>query len=198
MKEITLWVDGMKMTYSEEELVAILEEHLIVTQKKRGKYFDVIPSSIDRSLFQEKRTYKYQEGTRQIILEAFDEVDKHPEKYAKPFKFIIPKKTWSCKTVGELKKLAEKLGDRIANWVEWALFLAQRISNGETWVDICNKPDTEKNYLLIKGKNGSCKVVGGSLYDGENRAASNMRIEDFLDYFPITLTVPAVVARKDS
>ncbi len=184
--KITLQVNGREMTFSEEELIAILEEHFgdktskteaqttkgVQTEDKKtkptktqakGKYFDVIPSSIDRSLFQEKREDKEQEWTRQFILEAFDEVDKHPEEYAKPFKVMVPKKTWESTDLQDLYKLARKLGDHVANWVELALVWAQRISNGDIWediIDLRNKLDTEKVcYILFKWKDGTSRIA---------------------------------------
>lgn len=214
--KITLQVNGREMTLSEEELIAILEKHFSdktnktevqttkgvqtedkTTQaaKKRatGKRFDVIPKLIDRSLFQEKREDLQQEWTREIILEAFDVVDRHPEKYAKSFTVMIPKKTWESKTVGELKSLAKKMGDHIANWVEWALSLAQRISNGETWEAICNDPDTEEWYRLIVWKNGCCRLVGGSVNYSYFILAWVVGFGDCFDCDSLNNSVPLVV-----
>lgn len=195
--KITLQVNGREMTFSEEELAAILEEHFSQTQptepKVKGKYFNVIPNSIDRSLFQEKRANAQQEWTRQIIEEAFDEVDKYPEKYAKAFKVMIPEKMWSFKTVRELKKLAKNLGNHIANWVEQALVWAQRISNGETWEAICNDPDTEKWYRLVEWKNGYYRLVGGSVNGLVVHPASYVRLDACNGCDSIIDAVPAVV-----
>lgn len=216
--EITLQVNGRKMTFSEEELTAILEEHFgdktsktedettkgVQTQiedeetkptktKAKGKCFDVIPSSIDRSLFQEKRANAQQEWTRQIIEEAFDEVDKYPEEYAKAFKVMIPEKMWSFTTIRELKKLAKNLGGHIANWVEQALVWAQRISNGETWEAVCNDPDTEKWYRLVEWKNASYRLVGGSVNDSVVHPASYVRLDACNGCDSIIDTVPLVV-----
>lgn len=219
--KITLQVKGREMTFSEEELIAILEEHFgdktskteaqttkgVQTENKeteptktksKGKYFDVIPMSIDRSLFQEKREDKEQEWTRQIILEAFDEVDKHPEEYAKPFKVMIPEKTWIYKTIGDLKKLAKKLGDHIANWVEQALAWAQRISNGETWKAVCNDPDTEKCHRLVVWQNGDYKLVGGSVNDLIAHPASYVSCYACSGCNFAINTVPAVVCYEEN
>ena len=138
----------------------------------KGKDFVVILSSIDKSLFQEKRANAQQEWTRQIIEEAFDEVDQYPEEYVKAFKVMIPEKMWSFTTIRELKKVAKNLGGHIANWVEQALVWAQRISNGETWEAVCNDPDTEKWYRLVEWKNASYRLVGGSVNDSVVHSAS--------------------------
>lgn len=209
--KITLQVNGREMTFSEEELIAILNEHFsereteeqttkcVQTEDKTtqvaktDKYFDVTPSSINRNLFQEEREDVQQEWPRQIILEAFDEFDRHPEKYAKSFKVMIPKKTWSSKTVEELKSLAKKLGDHNANWVEQALVWAQRISNGETWEALCNEPDTEAWYRLIVWKNGYPRLVGGSVNNSNYNSASGVYNIDYDGGSFLFDTVPLVV-----
>lgn len=221
MKEITLQVNGREMTFSEEELVAILEEHFgdktskteaqttkgVQTEDKKtkptktqakGKYFDVIPSSIDVSLFKKNRNDEHQEWVRQIIRLAFSEVKKHPEKYAKPFKVMIPEKMWITKTVKELKELAKKLGDHIANWVEWALSLAQRISNGETWEAVCNDPDTEKWYRLIVWKNDLYRRIGGSVNRHNKYSASKVLINDYDDDDTVDDAVPVIVCYEEN
>lgn len=177
---------------SEEAITAILKEHFddetskteeettkgVQTENKetkptktiaKGKYFDVIPSSIDRSLFQEKRENKQQEWTRQFILEAFDKVYSYPKKYAKPFKLMIPElmipeKIWVRTDLQELLGLDRKLGDHIADWVELALVWAQRISNGDTWEDLCNnnKLDTRICSRLFKWMDGFYRLVAGT------------------------------------
>ena len=170
---ITLPVNGRKMTFSAEELIVILEQHFenkeleakkveVVQKPTEGEWFMVDPNSINQNLFQKKRNDSRQEKTRKIILEAFIEVKNNPKKYAKPFKIMMPKKTWLNKEIKELIELAEKDGNHIADWVEQALEWAQRISNGESWEAICNNPDTAKWYRLVIWKNGKYKIVGGS------------------------------------
>lgn len=134
----------------------------------------------------------------QSILWAFDRVDEHPEKYAKPFKTSIPEKTWSAtKTVGELKSLAKKLGDHIANWVEQALEWAQRIFNGETWKAVCNDPDTEKWYRMVVWKNGDCRLVGGSVNCSDNIPVSGVYCISYRDDDIIYYAVPLVVSYEE-
>ena len=205
---ITLVVDGEEKTFSEEELASIVKKHLaqnkvaISSEEKpierpmhptEGVPFEVNPF-IDRNLFQEKREDRRQEWTRQLILEAFAMVDENPKKYGKPFKTLMPEKTWqSWKKVGELIDIAYKLGNHEADWVEQALEWAQRIFNGETWEDICNNPDTANWYRLVKWKNGYYRLVGGSRGPNIVTPASHVISNDFGSSFGILYTVPLVV-----
>lgn len=127
----------------------------------QGKWFEVNPLAIDQELFEWEREDKSQEITRQYILDAFVEVLNNP-KYAKPFKTMFPEKTWTTKRTKELRELASKMGNHNADWVEQALEWAQRIHNGESWEDICNKPDTAKWFRVIVWKDGFMRFVGGS------------------------------------
>lgn len=214
---ITLPINGREMTFSREELIAIIEEHFreetaktakaevrakptkvkatdfeVAQAPTEGKCFEVNPMEIDRSLFQEKRSDSQQEHTRQYILEAFDEVDKHPERYAKSFKTLRPKKTWDgYKTVRELKQYAKKLGGHHGNKTEKALEWAQRLNNGEAWEAICNDPDTAEWYELVDWKNGYSKVVGGSR--NYNYPATYVSNFNYHSYDRIKATLPFVV-----
>lgn len=189
MRTITLQVSGRTRTFSEEELVDIVEEyeaivallgeHQATTQKKEeyaktthtkitdvqtpteGKWFEVRPAEIEQRLFSKQKSDQRQERTRQLILEAFAEM-KNNSKYARPFKTLIPEKTWDVEYVSKLRAIACHLGDHMADWVEQALKWAQRIANGETWKAVCNAPDTANWYRLIEWKNGYARLVGGS------------------------------------
>ena len=212
--QITLNVNGKEMTFSEEELITVLEKHFNQTTTEQqetniqketpkpirgpeeGVPFEVNPSGIDRSLFQKEREDKWQEMIRQHILEAFAKMDENPGKYGKPFKTLIPAKTWEWKTVGELRKHAAKLGDHMANWVEQFLEWAQRIQNGETWEAICNKADTANWYRLIEWKNGYARIVGGSRKDFRSNPASDVDLYNFDSSCEIVCTVPLVVLYK--
>ena len=205
--QITLDVGGVEMTFSQEELAAILKEHFSgatteqevakpILRPMEGVPFVVDPSGIDRSLFQKKRKDRRQEETRQHILEAFAKMDENPGKYDKPFKTLMPAKTWDWKTVDDLKKLAANLGDHNANWVEQFLEWAQRIQNGETWEAICNKADTANWYRLIEWKNGYARVVGGSRLNYNNYPASAVNICNFYSDIIFDITVPLVVLYK--
>ena len=203
--EITLSVNGKEMTFSEKELISILKEHFKSEESKvnehalevaqrptEGKLFKVDPLSIDQELFKKKRRDSRQEATRQYILEAFEEVKKN-SKYAKPFKTLMPEKTWNSKTVSELKELASSLGDHNADWVEQALEWAQRIANGEAWEEICNKRDTANWYRLVVWKNGYARLVGGSRYDHDFAPACDVSNLNYNDSYNFNYTVPLVV-----
>ena len=165
--KVTLQVNGREMTFSEQELVAIVEEHFsrkdtekvtttkAVQKPTEGKWFDVRPQDINQELFQKQREDKKQEKTRKIILEAFAEVKKDPERYGKSFKTMIPKKEWSS-------NIGYKVEGQNANWIEQGLEWAQRIVNGESWEAICNNADTADWYRLVVGKHGCLKFIGGS------------------------------------
>ena len=196
--KVTLQVNGRKMTFSEVESISILEDDfesktLEVAQKPtEGKWFKVNPLAIDENLFKKKRSDSKQEKTRQLILEAFEEMKKD-SKYAKPFKTMVPEKTWTSKTVSELKEMAKELGDHNADWVEQALEWAQRIANGETWKSICNDPDTANCYRIVVWKNGYCRLVGGSRKDDDSNPASDVGWNDYDDSGNYDSTVPLVV-----
>ena len=133
-----------------------------VEKTTERKWFNVNPLDIDSSLFTQKREDEKQEATRILILEALGEVRRQPNRYAKPFKTMIPKKTWTTKNGSELIKLSKQLGHHMANWVEQALEWAQRIQNGESWITLCNEPDTAKCYRLVIWKDGYGREIGGS------------------------------------
>lgn len=201
---ITLPVNGRKMTFSAEELIVILEQHFenkeleakkveVVQKPTEGEWFMVDPNSINQNLFQKKRNDSRQEKTRKIILEAFIEVKNNPKKYAKPFKIMMPKKTWLNKEIKELIELAEKDGNHIADWVEQALEWAQRISNGESWEAICNNPDTAKWYRLVIWKNGKYKIVGGSSERHSNHSASDIDTNVLYSVDRLDSIIPSIV-----
>lgn len=207
--KIILQIGGREITFSEEQLTAIVESYFtkedmkqeVKTQQatntpKEGQWFEVNPQSIDQTRFQSKREDEKQEKTRLLILEAFSQLNNNPEKYSRTFETMMPKKDWSSKTVKELKEMAEKLGDHNANWVEQALEWAQRICNGESWENVCNNEDTASWYRLIVWKNEEARVVGGSCKYDKNHPASDV---DHHNYFPndgVSITVPLVVRYK--
>lgn len=87
--KVTLQVNGRKMTFEEEELIAIVEKHLSsettkqttkVSQKPtEDAWFEVEPQAIDQKLFEKKRKDSRQEATRLFILEAFAEMKDNDE-----------------------------------------------------------------------------------------------------------------------
>jgi len=204
--KITLEVSGRAMTFSESELIEILEnhfanqketdeqkEHKTMQKPTEGKCFEVNPKAINQKLFSEKRKDSRQEETRQIILEAFIKLSEEPEKYGRSFKTMIPEKTWLSKNVEELKEIANNLGDHMADWVEQALEWAQRIANRDTWEAVCNEADTENLYRLVIWKNGYTRLVGGArkLYDSS--PASCVCDNDYNSDYRFYDSVPLVV-----
>lgn len=203
--KVTLQVNGREMTFSEQELIAIVEKHLsgefsqqttpvkVAQKPTEDEWFEIKPQAIDKKIFKKKRKDNRQEATRQLIIEAFAEVNGNPEKYGKNFKTMMPKKTWSSETVAHLKEMASKLGDHNADWVEQALEWAQRIANGESWESICNIADTANWYRLVVWKNGYARLVGGSVYSKYCLPASDVDVYGYLINSSLNDTVPLVV-----
>lgn len=160
------------------------------------QWFEVNPQTINQSLFKKERKDERQERTRKLILEAFAEVKSSPEKYGRKFKTMMPKKTWTSKTVAELKQLACEFGNHNADWVEQALEWAQRICNGESWEAVCNKADTANCYRLVVWKNGYARLVGGSRNYNVLNPASDVFDYDYGSFNCIYDTVPLVVLKK--
>lgn len=195
MRNVTLKVNGRKMTFSEKEISSILEEHFSRQKPTEGEWFEVKPQDINQKLFRRKRKNEEQERVRKIIIEAFVEMKENPEEYGRSFKTMMPEKTWDSKTVFELKKMACQLGDHNANWVEQALEWAQRIANGESWEAICDDVDTANWYRLVVWKYGYTRRVGGSSVDSEYifYTASCVHDNNLDDYDHPYNTVPLVV-----
>lgn len=201
--KITLQVKGREMTFSEQELIAIVEKHLsnetiqqvttakVAQKPTEGEWFEVKPLTIDQGLFQKERKDTKQEATRLFILEAFLVMENDPKRYGRNFKTMIPKKTWKSKNGQNQKKMAMELGDHNADWVEQTLEWAQRIANGESWESICNDPDTAKWYRSIIWKDGYTKLIGGSVRSGNHYPASNVYNQDYRDllYHAVPLVV---------
>lgn len=193
--KVTLQVNGRKTDFSEQELTDIVEKHFSKMPPREGVWFEVKPLTIDQSFFVEKRTFAGQEEIRQLILEAFREVEKRPEKYGRNFKTMMPKKDWESATIAELKEIASDLGDHMAIWVEQALEWAQRIANGESWMSVCNGYDTADWYRAVEWKNRcGIRLVGGSAGSGNRRSATNFTTKDRVGSDKIRNTVPLVVA----
>ena len=203
--KITLPIHGRERTFSEKELIAILEKYFsneateqattakVAQVPTEDQWFEVNPQTINQSLFKKKRKDERQERTRKLILEAFAEVKSSPEKYGRKFKTMMPKKTWTSKTVAELKQLACEFGNHNADWVEQALEWAQRICNGESWEAVCNNADTANWYRLVVWKNGYARIVGGSRHDDNYFPASDDLSDDYFSFNSFDNTVPLVV-----
>lgn len=116
---------------------------------KLYKRFDIDPMNIDRDIFKKVRgTSENSEWVRQTILDAFEEMDNNPKKYAKPFKTMNmvyedyskpidynkpreEREEEKKKTIEELIAIANVLAD-MADWVhlslEWAHIIANNIN----------------------------------------------------------------------
>lgn len=202
---ITLTLEGREMIFQEKELVAILNEYFKIKKAQspiENTYFEVNPNSINLDLFKTVRSDSAQEITRRIILDAFEEVKKYPQKYGSPFKTMIPNLddcqdvSSICRpTVDDLIEKSKKMGGHIASWVEQALEWAQRLENGESWKNICNDPDETKWYRLVIWKDGYARRVGGASFIAYEHAAS--RLLDYRLYRGdhVSYTVPLLVLK---
>lgn len=171
VQEITLLINGQERKFTEAELAYIVEKYFakkaqriyeIATKPIKNMAFQVVPSKINRDLFEEEREERQQERTRRKIVEALEEVDKNPKRYARPFRTIRPNECEVTVTINDLRNEANEIGDHLANWVEQALEWAQRITNGETWEQLCNDSDLSECYRLIEWKDGRTRLIGGS------------------------------------
>ena len=195
--KITLRVDGQEITISEKKLKVILHEHLSQFSKvpTEGKWFLVDPMNIDQKLFQEKRQDSSQEKVRLKIISAFEKVKEEPEKYGRKFKTMKPRRTQELKDIEQFEEFAQAIGDHIADDVEQVLEWAQRISNGEDWKEICNKPDTSDWHRLIRTFCGSSNFVGGSRERNDSSPAAFMFGGHPYHFNPYS--VPLIVAYVD-
>ena len=203
--KVTLPIHGREKTFSEQEIIAILEKHFsndatksettanVAKVPTEDRWFEVNLQDINQSLFEKEKKDGRQEKTRKLILEAFAEAKRKPEKYGRKFKTMMPKKTWTDKTVKELRQLAWELGDHNADWVEQALEWAQRICNGESWEAVCNNADTANWYRVILWKNGYYRLVGGSRSNYNYSPASDVSSIGYHSLFSFSNTVPLVV-----
>lgn len=177
----------------------------------QNKLFEVNPMEIDRSMFEDdgKRSifgsFEYKvKACKNKINNAFSEVDKNPEKYASSFYTLIPdiyENLNNSKNMDELKAQANELGGNMADWVEQYLEWAQRISNGETWEDLCKKADTAGFRRMIIEKNGEPLLVGHSIWEKEGRLRKIYPVTEidslgFCSNGLCEMTVPLVVIRK--
>ena len=204
---ITLRLNGQKITYSKEELTAILEEYygennsellkkfgVSPLMPKEEEWFEVDPLNIDQTIFESARKDMRQENMRQLILEAFVELKNNPERYGKKFKTIMPKKTWDFQNMQGFNILVNEIGDHMADWVEQALQWAQIIKNGNSWKDVCNRPDTANWYRLVVWKDGRVKFVGGSKMDDNPYPPSDVGGIYCFPESPIKDSIPLVVS----
>ena len=160
-----------------------------------GKAFLVRPMLIDRSFFGSSRRKKLHEVIRLLICQAFDELDKYPEKYSQDFVTIIPKKTWNVKTVSELQIYARENKCFIANWVYQVLEWAQRIQNGETWDDVCVYADYLDCRRIVLWNNGFYRKVGDTLTSKTANPATHIDTQDLYSLNIVSDEVPLLVRK---
>ena len=120
----TLRIDGRELPL--EVVEAIVRQHFSKEEasEKNAKevqgpvedqWFLVDPQNIDWSLFMRKRADCKQEGTRKLIIEAYYEMKKHPNKYGKSFWTMFPSKKSGRYDPEDV------YADHLADWVEQAL-----------------------------------------------------------------------------
>ena len=204
--KVTLKVNGREQTFSEEELVQILEEYFrnknSENLKKKevlsveNQWINVNPCTINPRLFEKQRENPKQEETRKIIVDALETMKKD-QQYQKAFQIYIPNKTWKAKTFKEMEILAHKDGGHITNWVELALEWAQRLTNGESWESLCNDPDIANWNRIVIWKDGIA-LVGGSTKEKSMISATEVDVFEYLRYTPICDAVPSITRTKKS
>lgn len=134
----------------------------VVKRPTEGEWFYVDPAGINWELFQNERASWEEERARRTIVAARAEAEKNPEIYGNPFETLMPTIDWEGKKkVSELLERARQLGEGPLYWVGQALEWAQRLTNGETWHDICKVVDSDW-YKIVIWKDGLPHRVGGS------------------------------------
>lgn len=127
-----------------------------------GEWFLVDIDTFNMHLFVEKREDIDQEVARQRILQAIEKVQSTNS--PKKFQTKVPLKTWNgFLSKDQLSIILNKSNERVASETVQFLEWGQRLSNGESWEDLCNNPD-DNNYLRVisVGKGDYFMVVGGT------------------------------------
>lgn len=143
--------------------------------RRCGTCFKVDLSTIDISLFQKIRADTTEEELRLLILEAYTEAQKEPEKYATPFFILLPCEDWYATrnrsryshhaNISDIKDFAKKIDGSISNWIDIYLGFAQEIShNSNAWSYLCKQIDYLPEKFML-WKNGSYRMIGGSFDD---------------------------------
>lgn len=180
---------------SERNIADVLYE--LAKVPTEGKLFEVNLMKIDRSIFRRRKKDWRQEATRKRINKALKNADMFPEKYGESFYTYIPTKKWNTeKTIYELEQYSNILGGCMCDWVEQALEWAQRISNGETWEEVCNYVDTAKFFRVIIGEDSSHIIVGGSRDLHYGGPATNVFEETYVTFKWHNSVVPLIRISK--
>lgn len=174
-------------------IVDVMEAKLRQRQKKvADEWFQVIPASINRRLFEEKRKDFEEETLRRWILYVFEKMEENPE-YKKPFEILIPEKEWSTNlSIKALCKISKVKGGTIGDRVHKGLEFAQKISNGVSWKKVLDA-DT-RWYTIIKWNEEVWKIVGGATEEAHNASAVEVyeygyKIEDTLNSNVVPYTI---------
>lgn len=166
----------------------------IVRRPADGKWFFVDPEKLNFDFAKYPRKDEKQEEARVLINEAKEELMNNPERYMRPFSTFIPYcKAAEGRKISELMEFSKKFGDSMANWVEQSLEWAQRINNGETWYDICCKPDSCRYYRIIQWKNGNVRFFGGASEGPLGYGAATIGKSDWYMHDKVYYAVPLVV-----
>ena len=197
----------------ETKEIMVPKKFLIVTSEKHqeqsfeitkipedGKCILVRLETIQRNMFIEERSDKKEEKLRRLINKAIKEAEKEPEKYEE-FYILVPKREWVYKAEFsdvELEEYPAKVCGTMSNWVEIALYLAQRLSNGESWEKLCHKLDTLAYYRIFTGEKGTKTFLGGGKNLGFNSSApADINWEDIDSIFRSDHSVPSVTIREN-
>lgn len=132
---------------NERSEISTMAEQVKVLNKP---VYEVTPMSIKENIFMKQRKRFKEELTRRLILMALDRVKRNPEKYSKPFKTMRVLRIVPNMTAKEFDEFCKKeYNARFANEIENALEKAQRITNGETWREACEHPETAGWDLIV-------------------------------------------------
>lgn len=175
--DTSIWVilpKGAKTILNAKQIADVLQKYFnstitdihvreVQSPPRTDIWYVVNPLDIDQELFEEERPDEKQEKTRQTILKAFAMLNSNPIKYGAKFMSTVPYHSGESylSTTGKIILV----GTEFEQVIEWA----QRIANGETWEDMCNKKDTMNAYRIIYSDNERKEeiLVGGCSCDGE-------------------------------
>ena len=156
---------------------------------------EVEPMTIDYSFFTKCLYFGAAGEAQEMILKAFEVLKVNPQRYARKFRVIVPKKTWNAQTIKGLKDFADKNGSHMTDWVEMALAWAQALVKGKyTWNSLILELDTPNWYKLFVRENGLVGRVGGFLERDEDDCPESMIDQHFVvsDDDVIITSVPLI------
>jgi len=116
---------------------------------------------IDKTLFNEPREDIKEERLRETIQEAFKMAECNP-RYTLPFEVMTPS-MYEDKPIKVQIGEAYLRGEEPCDWAHQALEWAFRITNGESWENICKEVDRSTYSRMIFDKKGLLTYWGGSI-----------------------------------